>query len=449
MVNCNNCGRNTHEEDVVINQHNANQICNLCADILLFQSSVDNLWYPRLTRVRSPNGYCTRQQLEDNELYISCGQCNSRVLHDTSYFVPIFDNLGYYIESESICSFCYDESHQQCPSCDDETARIGQFYTHRTRTIRHSVCGYCYQSAQICNHSGCNTRGSATLDQDGFCRSHGITRSATIHSYNHRVPLQLWSSDKENVIYRGKYNSRPQVYYGVELEVDTVNPPETAEEAHLLQDSRKFVFKHDGSIDGFEVVSQPFTFTALKEFPWRYALKELHDGGGRGYESGNCGIHIHVTKNAYSAINWWKALEFIYKCKAYVKMFCQRNGNYRYCEYAHPSSYEGYGTSRMKNTYPKNHNSRYVALNFGDKPTGEFRMFRSTTDIERFWSSIEFVHSLMDFCVAHGYAFIKNTSQQELWDEYCTFIKERSTCKTLRKHLIKRNLVRRGELSNA
>lgn len=440
---CTNCGRTTTE--FVTNQQTGGAVCSSCRDVILFESSFDNQWYPRLMRVSNPDGgWMTRQQRDESANYTPCGHCQNQTHNDQ------LRRASNSYEDVQLCGWCYDHETTECgvSSCGNvqygELTEIYRPTRSADRTSRISVCNHCLEEAQECNSCGVaveSVPGNYSEEHQAYYCSQHIPRlvEPEVMNYFYNPTTQFHTVRGENT--EGKYWKKDYPYYGIELEVDTPNDDfrELAAKCHLLGDTNKVYLKEDSSTDGFEIITHPMTFEAQKKFGWRKILEQLHKEGARGYDSGNCGIHVHITKSSYSPLTWWKVVEFTYKCKSFIKMFAQRNGNYTYCNYLRPSSYSGYND--RKNTFPSNPSTRYTALNFGDRhPTAEFRLFRATTKHERFWASIEFTHALMDYCSNHGYPSIMRYDSEQVWGDFIKHVAKKTPQSTLLKHLKRRNL---------
>lgn len=436
--NCSNCGRQA--TDVVTNERTGGAVCSLCSDIILFQSVADNRYYPRSERVMGSTGWMTQEQKDDEHNYVECNCCGERGhREDMGTYTDTYGDIEY------ICEDCEpDETFY----CENHGVRYHNDVGYWTVQTRHGEQYWC-QDAVDEDAATCPTCQEIYVRDDmewheeteeHYCDECGVPEpdyEVEVHNYYYN-PSTVFNQ-VTNEIRKGKYMKRDMAYFGVELEVDTEDYfRDVANRCPSLADEDYIYCKEDSSTDGFEIITQPMTFEYHKQFGWRDILKEVHDAGGRGYDSGNCGIHVHITKSSYSPIVWWKVIEFIYKCKSYVQRFSQRNGNYTYCQYLPASSYEGY--RNKKEQYPTN-SQRYVALNFPDRhPTAEFRLFRSTTKHERFWASLEFTHALMLFCSNHGYACIKRYDAEKVWNMFIKYVAENTPHQSLLKHLKRRQL---------
>lgn len=452
MANCSNCGR--RHDNMVVNQDTGRDVCPSCASIMLFQSDIDGCYYPRSQRVMHEGQWMTELQ-KDQYDQVCCDRCSSWVDNDETYGVRYYhrSERGSDYDDQVWCSECYHSHTFTCERCDDAVDEVISVETEGECTEEWCpTCAADYGTeCQDCGTVVCDDN-EDQVDNDGYryCRDHMPERTpepdnVDIHHYSFSPSLEfhhVLSCDSG-----GKYHRNGATHYGIELEVVTPNgAAHTADECSLLHDSSKFYLKRDSSITGdydddggFEIVTHPMTYAAHKETGWRDILKELKDNDAYSYDDNTCGIHIHISRKNFSNFHWWKVLEFIWTCKSYVKQFAQRNGNYQYCSYYSPENCGGW--SNMKSAAPHQY-SRTSHINFHNSKTVEFRLFRGTTDIKRFWASMQFVHSLMDFCKNHGWAFIKRSDTDALWTEYIRFIRSKNQFQPLLKHFSHRNLNR-------
>jgi hypothetical protein len=441
-ISCSNCGRTESIDLAVVNTVTGGHICSSCTDVLLFQSCIDDLYYPRSMRVKGDAGWMTQEQKDEEHDYESCPCCGERTL--TEDMISYTDRYG---DILSCCQNCEDD---ETFWCDYNNERYSTDVESQTVSVGGDFQTWCNDAVQddarLCNE----THEYYHIDEMVFHQADEEwyhenevpepEDEVPIMNYFYSPSLHLNSVKNENI--RGRYMKRDAPYLGVEIEVDTpnLNYREVANECTLLANGEQQTYcKEDSSTDGFEIITQPMTFEYHKQFGWRKILKQIHDAGGRGYDSGDCGIHVHVTKKSYSPLTWWKVIEFTWKCKSFIKRFAQRNGRYRYCRYLSPSEYRGY--DNRKDTYPSNPHERQVALNFGDRhPTAEFRIFRSTTQHERFWASIEFTYAVIQFCNSHGYASIIRYDSEKVWGMFVLYLHNSTQHRTLLKHFSKRQL---------
>jgi hypothetical protein len=119
-------------------------------------------------------------------------------------------------------------------------------------------------------------------------------------------------------------------------------------------------------------------------------LSALRDNKFRSYQSGNCGLHIHLTRNYFSSLELYKIVKFFESEKHFITSLSQRNnGSTRYCakNIDNPKHV-------AKNKYGSD---RYRECNLTNDYTIEFRFFRGTTNEAGFLKAIEFCFSFADY----------------------------------------------------
>lgn len=246
---------------------------------------------------------------------------------------------------------------------------------------------------------------------------------ATLFGHNANVMdyLSVRSLPNENtqVINKSKLY-RPEPYLGVELEIerrgklkfdvhgneipDTFCPEEVTE--LVLNDlSRGFVIiKHDGTLKGhnpFEIVTVPATLQ-YQQYAWatfmdNTKLKKMLQS----YTSGNCGMHVHISRDAFTGLKLAKFMRF-FNCeenKSFITKIAQRGDDNRYAQYARNKSIMQHVTnihqrSRRNNEYGVD--PHYEAINTSNANTIEVRIFRGNLGKLQFYKNIEFVHAV--FC---------------------------------------------------
>jgi hypothetical protein len=248
--------------------------------------------------------------------------------------------------------------------------------------------------------------------------------SEAIQYYSFRPLVRFWS-DVDSVL---RWHSRPiqhnLLYYGVEVEVEKASQHAVdflADAGETTYDVPNFVYlKSDGSLgyDGMEIVTQPATFSAFEQrFPWR-ALEWLRENGARAWFREACGMHIHMSRAAFTSSHLWKFLRFHTDNASFLTRYAGR------------VSHWGSFTNEQMNTIKKSPSKylnryghldyetpreRYSAVNVTNRDTIELRYFRSNITRDGILRNVELVQSIFDytkqlsaFDVIRGYAFDVN-----------------------------------------
>jgi hypothetical protein len=204
-------------------------------------------------------------------------------------------------------------------------------------------------------------------------------------------------------------------FYGLEIEIDHRELSEEyespCEELEIILNDHsekliaelpvKAVAKFDGSVRtaGFEVVTAPFTLDRYigKLAPFTTRASAL---GYTSWESGRCGLHIHVNKNSLTQFQISKILSMVYNPInfKFIKMLAQRH-NERYANFSNPE----YGKPRRAKL-DRNY-SRYTAINLENRHTLEFRLFRGSLNTDTIYKNLEFVDALLHFTKSCSHSY--------------------------------------------
>jgi len=172
--------------------------------------------------------------------------------------------------------------------------------------------------------------------------------------------------------------------------------------------------KRDGSLhNGFEVVSHPFSWEWYKDNRKRIdvLLNRLQEKGFRSFTANTCGIHVHLSKKAFSTIHLFKFLKLFYEPKnfKFVKLISQRDaGSSRGdCQWGNYPEGQDAKTQQdkvnNKKDCPHKYN-RYTAVNLCNGSTIEVRIFRGNLVPLSFHKNIEFLKACYDFTNRSGIA---------------------------------------------
>lgn len=185
-----------------------------------------------------------------------------------------------------------------------------------------------------------------------------------------------------------------RVFVGMELELrfsDYHDESTILEAAKVLGPS--FFWKSDGSLNGpgAELVLKPFS---LKSFP-KKALEEavgrMRTLGATSYETGDCGLHVHVSREGLTRRQIRRIQAFMLANRCWLEPFSKRDGENAYCRWP-----TGLHCSRWCD--------RYVVFNTRPADTVEFRLWRGTTAFNRIWASVQLSHAMVQFAKQHSFA---------------------------------------------
>ena len=319
-------------------------------------------------------------ELAKDEGYIlrcDCGHVDDR--DNTHYEVGL---LG----RDDVCIDCFDEYYVYV---EDEDA-----YWHTDDAYYHESDGnyYSYEEA-----------GDDDEDDDG------------LRSYSTNV-LGILSVDRAI-----KSSHFGDFLLGVELEMcagSDFTVREAAEDVIQELGPDYCIAKSDGSLprDGFEIVTAPRGLTEhIKRFK-EWVIKSSY----RAWNSGECGLHVHIDSRAFNALTLGKFIKFINADDNadFIRKLAGRHPlrdeqARQYCAaesqsiLANPkTALKGKDSSRyrMVNTAGLDRNEmRRLGMdtdtcNGGKFNTVELRIFRASLKKERLLSQIEFTHAAVMFC---------------------------------------------------
>lgn len=184
-------------------------------------------------------------------------------------------------------------------------------------------------------------------------------------------------------------------YYGLELEYSNTDSVQAKEKMFDLYKDKWLYNKRDGSLcDGVEIVTSPCDY---KSIMWLLdKIKEpIKSITSRTKYTQNAGIHIHVSKKSIPSYNIYKLSYLLNNIQAKELssiMFYLSGRNVKVSD-----NYLGRYAKIGDISEFKNETDRYLALNLTNKNTIEFRIFKTTNDMDKVKSYINFVESMIRF----------------------------------------------------
>ena len=244
------------------------------------------------------------------------------------------------------------------------------------------------------------------------------THTKLIHTYNYKPnETQFFRSKNEK-------DNEENLYLGIELEISGSSQESDDEEdareiLEIIQKNNEdsVYFKHDGSINGFEIVFQPHTIKAYSEYNWKRIfaiIKRL----GYTNDDKKAGFHVHISRSYFGDTAQQnealaKLVFLLYKFKTEIEPLAGRKNS----DYA---TYNTIGLETAKRNdfygtfywYSKN-SGKYSAINCQHKDTFEIRIFDGVTDKIRFMDIINFIENL---CIIVKYTSITDITKVRLED---------------------------------
>ena len=292
-----------------------------------------------------------------DERYTTCDACGTSVLRDyvCSYDCDVF------------CEDCWHDSFMNCPDCGDDYPNDDM----RWSGVRDEyLCSCCFGSS---DHNG-------------------------IHDYTFKPnPIFYHAHGKENFSIR----RMPQaLYFGVETEIELPYTGDAGSAAESIADEF-FYCKHDSSLShGFEIVTMPFTWEYMTKNRQRFLnMFGLRNEGARSYNTSTCGMHVHMSRSAFSHLQLLKFIVMFYDYPDFTFRVSRRTRSHFDC-YARCEKPDNVVEIARHNR--ATWSGGRGALNFSNSHTIECRIFRGTLNPYGWFANMEYLKSLFDFCTGHG-----------------------------------------------
>jgi hypothetical protein len=387
---CVECGTAHRVEYLSTGSHYRNRlrvtglICNVCAaryyrkcwdcDELVFKGGMYNVGEVGAGYEIHDYNYVCQECYETG--WGECSRCNINYPTDSLVFwsseagaevgTPEFVDTDLYPDARLLCTICKEDSKTTCQCCGKSMFT----WDIRSNNEHDQLCAACYEHSKV------------------------------IHSWEWKPPPKFKIS-KKNPKYKND-----KLMYGVELEIEKSGGRTRRHQmAHTVLDfwgGDYLYVKEDATInEGIEIVTHPFSWQEYRERRKKWdqlleLIKTYHYGADQ-FE--NVGIHIHMTKKAFTRFHLYKFLTFIYSepHRVFVEAIAQRSDH----EYAMWCSSDG-GDGIKANAKDKYNTSdeRHSAVNLCGNNTIEVRIFASTIIPKLFHKNIEFLQSLFEFTQA-------------------------------------------------
>ena len=229
------------------------------------------------------------------------------------------------------------------------------------------------------------------------------THTKLIHTYNYKPnETRLCRSEGE------EHDESSNLYLGIELEISgSSQESDDEEDAKKIMKAiqkdvegseRSVYFKHDGSINGFEIVFQPHTIKAYNEYDWKEIFSTIKRLGYTNDDK-KAGFHVHISRKYFGDTTEQnealaKIVFLIYKFKEEIEPLAGRKDS----DYA---TYSAKALKRVKENdlfgtfrWYCDSCGKYSAINCQHKDTFEIRIFDGVTDKIRFKDILNFVENL-------------------------------------------------------
>lgn len=282
------------------------------------------------------------------------------------------------------CSNTYIAEHGgdsrffSCGNCEN------MFHDRNRATFNGSAyCSNCFDN----NVYECRDCGASCWDGSSHDCSDGV-----IHDYSHKPTPKFFGE--------GSY------HMGFELEVEAMESDRYRGAVHTVEALGEHAYlKSDGSLsDGFEIVTHPHTLHEYqKNFDWM-VLHDLREQGFRSWDTTTCGLHVHVSREAFGATVSYttkpseilrrqahelRFMKLIYDNQRQVQRIAGRSSGY--------ASFADKGNliPKVKNGHQSQGHSS--AVNTDNYATLEIRVFKGSLRKARVLSALEFVTACVEY----------------------------------------------------
>ena len=389
-MKCDICGElhSLNEGKIIKGSNHIYFVCDDCSpdDYVVWDDCGELVEFDRTYTTHDNRTIC--ENCYENNDYSTCERCG-KVVEDC-HIVYISDT------EEWVCDDCAEEDYYQCMEC-------GEWYSGN-RIISDSnnqhLCEDCYCD----NYYTCEGCGEF-VRQDNVYRNEGSDEICCEYCYSTEVQSRVINSYHSNDDWIVHYTEDERNDYMSDkltlgLEIEVAGSAEYAEGFMDKVDNDLIYLERDGSVAGFEIITQPMTrkyATELFEDKISKGFEFLKEHNFKGHNAG--GIHIHV-RLPYDNLDF---MSYILKLK---KLLYNLPTNMQDLLLLISQRKSDNLKRWSDNTYCRKltlqnctlQSNRYELLNIDSRTkTLEFRMFNSNLRTERIMKNIEVVLSLLDY----------------------------------------------------
>lgn len=213
--------------------------------------------------------------------------------------------------------------------------------------------------------------------------------------YTHYGEVDIWDYDYKPKFQMYDMGEKTNLYYGIELEVEWGNLSAAIRQRICEMLPEEFYLKRDGSLhDGVEIVCHPMSRDYLRQSAWNTILKTWENAGCESHTTTTCGMHIHMSLDAFTRLQLFKLMELLRRNKDFVLSITGRT-QAQLDRWAYLDQYEW--SCEKAATKSQAGNDRHSAINLATGVTMELRIFRGTLDPTEFWRNVEIAECLYVF----------------------------------------------------
>lgn len=322
---------------------------------------------PRCPRCAAPEDDCECVLCGNCEDYeghgcecLSCGHCG--------------DNFG--VDADGACPHC-----NYCARCIERGC------------VRHYACANCDR----CLIDDADDNGGAACVECGVCEHcteldcRDCSRCTSCCTCATTAPYieEYSSKNYPDAIPPQRDVPASYLYIGVEVETEALGDDrDLAPIARAIHDkhAHEILMKEDGSLsNGIELVTGCYSLEAQQAL-WPRLCKTAIDNGLRSWKHETTGLHVHLSRRFFSALDIGKILVFINSPDVYTRKQIRRLAGRESNHYSN--------IGRKKITDYKEADSRYEAVNLTNSHTIEIRIFKGSLKAPHILADIEFCHAM-------------------------------------------------------
>jgi len=392
-MKCSNCGK--EKEDCLIFQ--GKPYCEECFDKLTLPcENCGNIIFREDAFTANDDKYYCEKCF--NELFTECSYC--------SEIIPIEESFE--AEGNLYCEICFNELFTRCYNCldivDREQALCDNCGNEYCESCFNELFTSCFDCGDLISMDD-----AIEIDGNFYCQY--CAENAPIKPYGFTPELK----------FKNGKNEKTNLFFGIELEVEGksyVNHFDTVKELYDYFSEDEIYCKYDGSLNnGFEIVFHPLSWKWYKENKHRFEnmLNFLKEKRYISYDAGTCGMHVHMSREAFSSIQLYKLLKLFYEDenKDFIRIISQRKES-QLESYASIQDTEHKDLVRKAKSHSFN---RYSAVNVQNSNTIEIRIFRGTLNFKSFCKNMEFCKAIYEFTRVKG---IKEMT----WEVFAKYVNE-------------------------
>ncbi len=316
-----------------------------------------------------------------------------------------------------LCETCFEEETVCCADCGERFWRESN-----AGSDSHPLCQDCFdRHYTVCADCGTLLR----FDDASYFDCSDLPYCAACFDRRYDLSCIHDYSYKPEPIFFG---NGPR-YFGVELEMDGAGEDQDNAREILQQANRDADYayiKHDGSLnEGLELVTHPMSLTYhTSHFPWAAVLESAVQLGYRSHQAGTCGLHIHVSRDAFGATEEEadeaiaRVLYFVEKHWNELLRFSRRTQR-QLDHWAARYGYKDHPKELIKEVR-KGCGNRYTCVNLTNASTIEFRIFRGTLKLNTLIATLQLVNKICDVAISFSDEQLKAMS----WSEFVLGVHE-------------------------